>query len=163
MATASFAYIAHPFGAFAGWILSDTIGRRKSLLLACIPFVIGWTMLYFSNSLALIYSAFAVMGLGFGLKEASSMTYTSEIWYFFSSNSSLLLWYFQVLFWSETSIRGVMLGTAGTFASIGYFSVFLFGAFASWRTVSIFCIIIPVCMFSAMLFVRIFHDWYRLS
>lgn len=77
----SFAYFAHPFGAFGGWIMSDAIGRRKSLLLASIPFIIGWTTLYNANSLTMIYVAFAVMGIGFGLKEASSMTYTSEIWF----------------------------------------------------------------------------------
>lgn len=80
MNIASFAYLAQPFGAFGGWIMSDAIGRRKSLLCASIPFIIGWTMLYNSKSLTMIYAAFGIMGLGFGLKEASSMTYTSEIW-----------------------------------------------------------------------------------
>lgn len=75
-----FAYLAQPFGSFGGWIMSDAIGRRKSLLFASIPFIIGWAMLCYSQSLAMIYAAFAMMGLGFGLKEASSMTYTSEIW-----------------------------------------------------------------------------------
>lgn len=81
MSVVSFAYFAHPFGAIAGFIMSDGIGRRKSLMFASIPFVIGWAMLYNATSLAMIYAAFGIMGLGFGLKEASAMTYTSEIWY----------------------------------------------------------------------------------
>lgn len=81
MIIASLAYFANSFGAFAGWIMSDAIGRRKSLLLTSIPFIIGWTMLCYSQSLTMIYAAFCIMGFGFGLKEASSMTYTSEIWY----------------------------------------------------------------------------------
>lgn len=78
---ASFASMSHPIGAFVGWLLSDAIGRRKSLLLASIPFIIGWSMLGHSNSLLMINIAFTVMGLGFGLKEASSLVYTGEIWY----------------------------------------------------------------------------------
>lgn len=49
-----------------------------------------------------------------------------------------------------------MLGTAGTFASIGYFALFVLGAFLSWRTVAMICIVVPICMFSAMIFVRIY-------
>lgn len=78
---ASFASMSHPIGAFIGWILSDSIGRRKSLLLSTIPFIIGWSMLSSANSLLLINTAFTIMGLGFGLKESSSLTYTGEIWY----------------------------------------------------------------------------------
>lgn len=78
---AGFASIAHPFGAFAGWITSDLIGRRKSLLIACVPFIFAWSVLAFARSLSTIYIAFIVMGLGLGLKEASSLAYTGEIWY----------------------------------------------------------------------------------
>lgn len=51
-----------------------------TLLLSSIPFIIGWTMFNYSNSLALIYVAFLILGLGSGLKEASSLTYTGEVW-----------------------------------------------------------------------------------
>lgn len=80
---ASFASIAHPFGCIAGWITSDSIGRRKSLLIANIPFVFAWSVLAYSRSLSIIYVAFIVMGFGLGLKEASSIAYTGEIWYVF--------------------------------------------------------------------------------
>lgn len=76
---ASFASMSHPIGAFMGWILSDSIGRRKSLLLASLPLIISWIMLSCANSLLIINIAFIIMGLGFGLKEASSLTYTAEI------------------------------------------------------------------------------------
>lgn len=60
--------------------MSDSYGRRMTLLLSSIPFIIGWTMFNYSNSLALIYVAFLILGLGSGLKEASSLTYTGEVW-----------------------------------------------------------------------------------
>lgn len=62
-----------------GWILSDAIGRKKTLMLAAIPPIIAWIMLSFANSLAIINTAFMLMGLGLGLKEAASLTYTGEI------------------------------------------------------------------------------------
>ncbi|XP_055299314.1 facilitated trehalose transporter Tret1-like [Sitodiplosis mosellana] len=73
------------------------------------------------------------MGLGFGLKEASSLTYTGEV--------------------CETSIRGVMLATAGIFASMGYFLVYSMGAFLSWRNVAKICISVPICIFTAVSFI----------
>lgn len=79
--TASFAYCAHPIGSIIGCILNDSIGRRKSILLSSIPFIISWCMLGYANSLLIINVAFMIMGLGIGLKEASSQTYAGEIWY----------------------------------------------------------------------------------
>lgn len=63
-----------------GWIISDMYGRRKAIIIASIPFLIGWTMFGLSNSLSTIYIAFAIVGLGTGLKESASLAYTGEIW-----------------------------------------------------------------------------------
>lgn len=71
--------MVHPFAAVIGWLLSDAIGRKKSLMLAAIPPIIAWTMLGFANSLTVINIAFMLMGLGLGLKEAASLTYTGEV------------------------------------------------------------------------------------
>lgn len=60
--------------------MSDAYGRKKTLLLSSIPFIIGWTMFNFSNSLSMINFAFIIIGLGSGLKEAPSLTYTGEVW-----------------------------------------------------------------------------------
>lgn len=48
-------------------------------MLAAIPPIIAWTMLGFANSLTVINIAFMLMGLGLGLKEAASLTYTGEV------------------------------------------------------------------------------------
>lgn len=72
----------HPFAAIAGWLMSDAIGRRKSLFIATIPVFISWSLLGYSESFLIIVIAFIVMGLGLGLKEAASLTYVAETWYF---------------------------------------------------------------------------------
>lgn len=80
MIAASCAFFVHPIGAFTGWIISDMYGRRKAISIASIPFIVGWTMFGLSNSLSTIYIAFAIVGLGTGLKESASLAYTGEIW-----------------------------------------------------------------------------------
>lgn len=101
--------------------------------MANIPFIFAWSALGFADSLSAIYVAFIVMGFGLGLKEASSLTYASEI--------------------SETSIRGMLLASAGVFGSFGLFALFFLGAFLSWRTVALICVIVPICTLITMLFV----------
>lgn len=61
--------------------MSDAIGRKRSIMLAAIPSMIAWTMLGFADSFTFIIIAFLIMGLGLGLKEASSVTYTGEVTY----------------------------------------------------------------------------------
>lgn len=73
------------------------------------------------------------MGFGLGLKEASSQAYVSEI--------------------SETSIRGPLLASTGIFGSIGLFTLFFLGAFLSWRKVALICVMVPISVLIAMLFV----------
>lgn len=55
-------------------------GRRKGIFVASIPFIIGWTMFGLSNTLPTVYIAFAIIGLGTGLKESASLAYTGEVW-----------------------------------------------------------------------------------
>lgn len=70
----------HPIGAFTGWIISDLYGRRLAILLATIPFIIGWAIFSLSHSLSMVLVGFAVIGLGTGLKESASLAYTGEVW-----------------------------------------------------------------------------------
>lgn len=78
---ATLIHLAHPIGSFLSGILSDGIGRRKTLILVNIPFAIGWIVLGFSQSLTVICIVFTMFGILLGLNEASIATYTIEIWY----------------------------------------------------------------------------------
>lgn len=59
---------------------------------------------------------------------------------------------FLICFFSETSIRGLLLATAGIFSSMGYFLVYSMGAFLSWRMVASISVSVPICIFTAIFF-----------
>lgn len=65
---ASMAMIFQPIGAFlTGFI--EPLGRKRSLILVNIPYAIAWIMLYFAQDMIMIYSAFALLGIGIGVME----------------------------------------------------------------------------------------------
>lgn len=103
-----------------------------------IPFIFAWSALGFADSLSTIYGAFIVMGFGLGLKEAASLTYATEI--------------------CETSIRGMLLASAGLFGSFGLFALFVLGAFLSWRKVALMCVFVPICILFTTLFVSLHNN-----
>ena len=45
-----------------------------------IPHIFAWTMLYYANSLTMVFIAIATLGFGAGLMEAPIITYVGEIW-----------------------------------------------------------------------------------
>lgn len=79
MLLATVAHIAHPIGGVVSAPINDKIGRRKAIMLVNIPLTIGWIVLGFSYSFPVICLIFTLMGFSFGLKEAPTYTYISEI------------------------------------------------------------------------------------
>lgn len=77
---ATCSHLAHPIGSLMSGPINDRIGRRRTIMLLNIPLTIGWIALGFSHSFPLICVMFTVLGFSFGLKEAPSVTYISEIW-----------------------------------------------------------------------------------
>lgn len=57
----------------------DPLGRKKSIILCNIPFLVCWIYLYTSDSVWPIYVALAVLGLSSGLSEAPILNYIGEI------------------------------------------------------------------------------------
>ena len=75
----SFAHIAHPIGSLLSGVISDRIGRRRAIMMVNIPLTICWIILGFSQSFSMISAMFVLIGFCFGLKEAPSFIYISEI------------------------------------------------------------------------------------
>lgn len=57
----------------------EPFGRKRSLLIANIPHILAWLLLYFAPNTATVFIAFALLGLGTGIMEAPIMTYIGEI------------------------------------------------------------------------------------
>ena len=74
-------------------VLVQYLGRKRSLMLVNIPFVIGWILVCTSHSFAQLLAAQILLGITVGLCEAPLNTYYGEI--------------------SQPEIRGILAGTAG--------------------------------------------------
>lgn len=125
--------MAHPIGSLLSGPISDKIGRRRAIMMVNIPLAIFWIILGFSRSFSVISVMFVLIGFCFGLKEAPSFIYISEI--------------------SEPSMRGLMMTIAGISYSLGTFIVLALGSIFSWRQVSLLCALTPICCLTAILFV----------
>lgn len=77
--TASLAFIGHPIGGVVGGQVCDVIGRRRTMMFITAPIFVTFCVLGFASSYELICIGFAVLGFVFGLKEAPTITYVSEI------------------------------------------------------------------------------------
>lgn len=60
--------------------LSDSLGRRRSMMLVNVPYFCAWFMLCQANSIHEIFIGFVMLGLAVGLMEAPVVTYLGEIW-----------------------------------------------------------------------------------
>lgn len=74
------AYIGQPIGSLISGFIVDPLGRKPSMILANVPYIISWILLYFSTNKINIYFAESLVGLGAGLMEAPVITYIGEIW-----------------------------------------------------------------------------------
>ncbi|XP_055325703.1 facilitated trehalose transporter Tret1-like isoform X2 [Sitodiplosis mosellana] len=121
---ASITVICQPIGGFTSGFLTEPLGRKYALIMVNIPYVIAWIMLYYANSLTMIYISFVLLGIGLGLMEAPIFTYIGEI--------------------CEPSIRGILTATASIAAAFGMGMVYFLGTQTSWRNAALICAMIPI-------------------
>lgn len=78
---ASMALFMVPIGCLvSGWV-AERIGRKRSMLLACIPPIVAWPMLGLAPNIETLFVANVLLGVGSGFTEAPVTTYIAEIWY----------------------------------------------------------------------------------
>lgn len=58
---------------------ADRFGRKTTLLLGAVPFIIGWVLVIVANSVSLLYVARMFSGLGYGIVYTVAPMYTGEI------------------------------------------------------------------------------------
>jgi len=133
--TGSLLFIIYPVGCLLSGILQDKFGKKRCMILANVPSIIGWVFLYFAQSSMLLCASTLLMGLSTGFGAGSTSSYVGEI--------------------SEPRLRG-SLGSLGSMATrIGTLLMYILGLFFDWKTtalISMFCPIICICF---VIFVRI--------
>ncbi|KAH0956781.1 hypothetical protein HN011_009731 [Eciton burchellii] len=111
--------------------MADKLGRKKSLLLLTIPFLLSWTIIITASKLWLINVARFIVGIGVGASCVLVPTYISEI--------------------AEVSTRG-MLGTMfQLFLTIGILLSFVLGAVLTYTAFAIICALIVIGFLAAFL------------
>uniref|UniRef100_A0A2S2NU48 Facilitated trehalose transporter Tret1 n=2 Tax=Schizaphis graminum TaxID=13262 RepID=A0A2S2NU48_SCHGA len=102
------------------------------MIVANIPSILGWIMLYYTHSVASLYASTVLMGLSIGFSEAPILSYVGEI--------------------TEPRLRGMMASLASTAGMLGMFLIYLLGYFFEWRIVALLSTLCPItCICLVML------------
>lgn len=128
-----------PIGALLSGPISQWLGRRKTMMLANIPFTFAWLLFYFSESVGSLLLALSLTGLTGGMIEAPVMTYVAEV--------------------TQPHLRGMLSATSTMAVILGVFTQLLAGSLASWRTVALSNLVYPAMCFIALCLVPESPQW----
>ncbi|KAJ0170751.1 hypothetical protein K1T71_013523 [Dendrolimus kikuchii] len=112
------AIVALPVG-----FLAQRIGRRPTILILAIPFMLNWLLTIFANGSGMLVAARFIAGLGTGGICVAAPMYIGEI--------------------AETSIRGALGAFFQLFLTVGILFTFAVGGWTHWRTLSIVSAVLP--------------------
>nr|CAI5845331.1 unnamed protein product [Callosobruchus analis] len=113
---ASVLVIIIPLGALSGGVIMDIVGRLNTLKLAAIPSVLGWCLIAAAQNVPMIIFGRLIIGFAAAWGTSPAIVYITEI--------------------GRADMRGSLISSAPTFASLGMVICFLKGWFLHWRTVA---------------------------
>lgn len=115
-------------GAIAGAVpsgpMADRLGRKKTLLILAVPFLLSWVIIIFASKLWLIYLARFIVGAAVGASCVVVPTYISEI--------------------AEISTRGTLGAMFQLNITVGILLAFILGAVMNYTAFAIVCALIEV-------------------
>ncbi|KAK9886077.1 hypothetical protein WA026_014862 [Henosepilachna vigintioctopunctata] len=136
---ASINLFAIPFGCLVSGVVTQPLGRRRSMQLINIPFGICWIVYYFSSEAWHILVTLAITGLAGGLKETPVLTYVVEI--------------------SQPHLRGTLTSTASVTVAAGVMLEFILGKFLNWKSAALCSLVVPFLSFSLLFFIPETPSW----
>ncbi|KAF2905255.1 hypothetical protein ILUMI_00921 [Ignelater luminosus] len=116
---------------FPTGIMCDKLGRKLALLLLTIPFVAGWLLIAFANSVLMIYIGRFITGMATGAFLVSGPLYTSEI--------------------AEKAVRGALV-ILSALVSLGIMIAYITGYLADPKLHTIIVAILPLVFAITFLF-----------
>ncbi|XP_063242433.1 facilitated trehalose transporter Tret1-like [Bacillus rossius redtenbacheri] len=131
--------ICVPVGCMVSGVLTQPLGRKRSMMLVNIPFLIAWLMFHYASSVAMLYTSLVLTGLGGGLLEAPVLTYVAEI--------------------TQPHLRGMLSATSSMCVILGVFIQFIMGTLMTWRTVAAVNVTFPLIAFVSLCFVPESPHW----
>lgn len=66
-------------GPFIGAAMADNIGRKRTLLISSLYFIIGWIIIIFGQNVPTYYVARLILGIGVGISYTTNPMYVSEV------------------------------------------------------------------------------------
>lgn len=113
----------------------NRFGKKSCMILACLPSVFGWLMLWRANSVSILYASTLMMGLGLGFNDGPAYSYVGEI--------------------CEPKLRGIMSCVINMACLIGMMSSYGLGFIAHWKTVALLSSLCPIGCLALVAFVSI--------
>ncbi|XP_022827727.1 facilitated trehalose transporter Tret1-like [Spodoptera litura] len=107
-------------------VLANKVGRRPTVLILSIPFLLNWLLTIFANGAGMLIAARFFAGLATGGACVAAPMYIGEI--------------------AETSIRGSLGAFFQLFLTVGILFTFVVGGWTHWRTLSIISAVFPVLL-----------------
>ncbi|XP_075970867.1 trehalose transporter 1-like protein [Anticarsia gemmatalis] len=104
--------------------LADRIGTKKTLLLAAVPYIIGWILVMFAGNVPTIYASRLISGLGYGIAYTTAPMYLGEI--------------------ASDNVRGAMATLITVMSKFGILSQYCIGPYVSMLGLASFNIAIPI-------------------
>lgn len=121
------------FGCFPYAFISNTLGRKASLIAIGVPFVAAFFMMAFAENVAVFYVARILSGLSLGGTFAIVPTYVAEI--------------------SETSIRGMLSSIMNNLISTGMMVSYCLGPYVSVQVFTLVLTSAPIVFLVTSLFI----------
>ncbi|XP_043282053.1 facilitated trehalose transporter Tret1-like [Venturia canescens] len=124
---------AVPLGCVVSGPVSQLIGRKKSMLIANIPFIGAWLLLHYATTSTMLFIPLALTGFTGGLIEGPVLTYVAEV--------------------TQPHLRGLLSATSTMSIILGIFTQLLAGSLADWRTIALINIVFPLLCATALMLV----------
>lgn len=112
--------------------LADRFGRKTTLLLGAIPFIIGWVLVIVANSVEILYVARMFSGLGYGIVYTVAPMYTGEI--------------------ATNEVRGALSTLITLMNKVGILAQYCIGPYVSMRTLAGINLILPISFVLTFIF-----------
>ncbi|XP_068105114.1 solute carrier family 2, facilitated glucose transporter member 8 isoform X2 [Hyperolius riggenbachi] len=118
-------------GIFGGWIV-DRIGRKLSLILCALPFVLGFTLIIAAQNVWMLLGGRLLAGVASGVTSLVVPVYISET--------------------SHSKVRGTLGSCVQLMVVTGIVGSYIAGMFLDWRWLAVLCSVPPVVMVIFMIF-----------
>ncbi|VVC90510.1 unnamed protein product [Leptidea sinapis] len=112
--------------------LADRFGRKTTLLLGAIPFILGWVLVIVAKSVAVLYVARMFSGLGYGIVYTVAPMYTGEI--------------------ATNEVRGALSTLITLMNKVGILAQYCIGPYVGMRTLAAINLILPISFVVTFIF-----------